>query len=504
MFKAGSNVMPDGSYIEKKIKEDTNIDYVQVPPGDNSDDTLNMMLAAGDVPDLSDSYTDRTTMLIDGDWIVPMEDYLNDQYLPNFCRVTNDFDTVKEELRRDDGHIWSLFQCNADSGESTPVPYIRYDWLKKLNLEVPTTIDELTDVLTAFATQDPDGDGKADTFGMMLFNNAYNASYYEIWFAAAAAHYYKNDDGTLVRGDHTERYVEYLKWLQTLYKNGAIPMDTMSYKDSQEATMLQGGQLGFALTYNDYKTTNDILKQTWPDADYEYMPAIKGDYNDKGYVPASYAFREENVVFKQAVDAGKLPAILALVEYMADDTSTDPENPTFEGTYWTSRYGEKGVTWDVNADGYFDQGEFKDTDPASAAIYNNINQNALWTNYGSSARVRSKFDNARTLAEPDPKVREMTLDMMNAPKYNEMDQSLPYAMIDDQMIVWPDDVVNYNTEVQNYHDQLLADVLDPDADVDALWKAYVEQCDKLGYQDVLKSATDTLTKAGRYTAPAAE
>ena len=45
---------------------------------------------------------------------------------------------------------------------------IRTDWLKKLNLSMPTTTEELMAVAKAFAEQDPDGNGKKDTYGMNM------------------------------------------------------------------------------------------------------------------------------------------------------------------------------------------------------------------------------------------------------------------------------------------------------------------------------------------------
>ena len=44
---------------------------------------------------------------------------------------------------------------------------IRGDWLEKLGLEVPKTIDELELVLDAFTNQDPDGNGVKDTYGLV-------------------------------------------------------------------------------------------------------------------------------------------------------------------------------------------------------------------------------------------------------------------------------------------------------------------------------------------------
>ena len=45
---------------------------------------------------------------------------------------------------------------------------IRKDWREKLNLPIPKTWDDVTAMATAFATKDPDGDGKANTYGMVV------------------------------------------------------------------------------------------------------------------------------------------------------------------------------------------------------------------------------------------------------------------------------------------------------------------------------------------------
>lgn len=44
--------------------------------------------------------------------------------------------------------------------------FIRQDWLKKLGMEMPKTPDELFAYAKAVTTQDPDGNGKADTYFM--------------------------------------------------------------------------------------------------------------------------------------------------------------------------------------------------------------------------------------------------------------------------------------------------------------------------------------------------
>ena len=43
------------------------------------------------------------------------------------------------------------------------VMIIRQDWLDKLGLKAPTTIDEFEEVIRAFTEDDPDGNGQKDT-----------------------------------------------------------------------------------------------------------------------------------------------------------------------------------------------------------------------------------------------------------------------------------------------------------------------------------------------------
>ncbi|MGI5452564.1 sugar ABC transporter substrate-binding protein [Streptomyces sp. CA-249302] len=60
---------------------------------------------------------------------------------------------------------------------------IRKDWLKKLGLQAPRTWQQMLDVAKAFATRDPDGDGKADTYGIVAPGSAMNG--YAAWWGSS-------------------------------------------------------------------------------------------------------------------------------------------------------------------------------------------------------------------------------------------------------------------------------------------------------------------------------
>ncbi|WP_187355486.1 extracellular solute-binding protein [Paenibacillus tengchongensis] len=58
---------------------------------------------------------------------------------------------------------------------SDPILWIRQDWLDKLHLQAPGTLEELEQVMDAFVNQDPDGNRRKDTYGLAVsFRNGPN------------------------------------------------------------------------------------------------------------------------------------------------------------------------------------------------------------------------------------------------------------------------------------------------------------------------------------------
>lgn len=83
---------------------------------------------------------------------------------PNYTKVAD---------ANDDGTLWSTLIYNGKNyGVTNPMDAVpmamfwRKDWLDKLGLEVPETLDDYEKVLTAFVEEDPDGNGKKDTAGL--------------------------------------------------------------------------------------------------------------------------------------------------------------------------------------------------------------------------------------------------------------------------------------------------------------------------------------------------
>ena len=95
---------------------------------------------------------------------IPIDDYLkNTPYLQTYLKPEEwVYLTIS-------GKKYAIAQPRPFSNWLTP--WIRTDWLDKLKLKMPTTIDELTEVAKAFSGQDPDGNGKKDTYGFTSYKD---------------------------------------------------------------------------------------------------------------------------------------------------------------------------------------------------------------------------------------------------------------------------------------------------------------------------------------------
>ncbi len=478
-WNEGNIQLPDDTYINKKILEDLNITYIHISPkGTDFEERLQLLLASQSVPDVITSYNTLTTNLVKWGVVQPVEKYLNEQYIPNVIRISKNWDLAVSYLTRDDGHTWAIPNCNSNVVAETP--YIRYDWLKNLNLQVPTTYDELAVVLEAFTNNDPDGNGKKDTVGTMS-NEWWGLSPFALNFAAAQGSWYKAADGQATMGMFTEQHKVYLKYVKGLIDTGAMDKELATTKFDNVIEQLKAGKVGFLFTWNDY-THNEDIRKLQPDADWRPMTPPKGAY-DKGYMPCGGVMREEYCLSAQTKNA---ESIMKLMNYMADDKST-ADAYDYTGTYWPMKLGEEGVNWKVTSDGKIESGQ-------NDAEMKKFNESLEWV--GRTRRFVSQFDFSWTLNMPADQLEAFKL-VQTFPVYLDIPDSDPLKPIIAEQVVQPEAVAAFEQEWNNvkwpefFYKAILGKV-----DIDTGWQELVAEADKAGYADIQTAATETFKKAG--------
>ncbi|WP_427893063.1 sugar ABC transporter substrate-binding protein [Kribbella sp. GL6] len=147
----------------------------------------------------------------------------------------------------------ALAAARATDGKTYGVPYsaqasallIRKDWLKKVNLTAPTTWDQMVTLAKAFTTQDPDGNGKADTYGLAVpgsTKRGYASWYFSNFLWAGGGDFVaKGADGKYKPAMTTPESEAATKWFRDLactskvIQPGAATMDTPPTNETFEA-----------------------------------------------------------------------------------------------------------------------------------------------------------------------------------------------------------------------------------------------------------------------------
>ena len=151
---------------------------------------------------------------------------LMEDYAPNYQKAMSQLSKeqqkyVKEKLVNTvDGNIYAMptYSAFTTVDDQQSMMYINKKWLDAVGMGIPKTIQELEAVLTAFATKDPNGNGKADELPMLAQQAGRN------WIMNAFVEYdettFNVKDGKVWDPVYTE---EFRKGVQ--YINGLVSKD---------------------------------------------------------------------------------------------------------------------------------------------------------------------------------------------------------------------------------------------------------------------------------------
>jgi putative aldouronate transport system substrate-binding protein len=222
-YVEGSPNINEDMYV-KKLEElsKTNVN-IELIPATDFNQKLNLLLAANDkMPDMLEINainTSVTTPAVNNGAFLELN-ALIDKFGPNL--KTNIPKEVWDSPKiSKDGKVFAIPAMGYST--RTQVVYMRKDWLDKLGLQVPKTVDEYLKVLTAFRDGDPNGNGKKDE---IPFSGRKNFKVTEAFFGAydvnpgdgIAAGTWKYKDNKLVPKFILPEMKDALKIYQYMYK----------------------------------------------------------------------------------------------------------------------------------------------------------------------------------------------------------------------------------------------------------------------------------------------
>jgi len=175
-------------------------------------------------------------------------------------------------------------------GEPISVMWIRQDWLDKLNLKAPTTIEEMERVMDAFVNQDPDGNGQKDTIGLSLsLRDSITPHMSDASFLVGALgaqipdYWHEAEDGTLRSGNTDPKVKDVLVKLRDWYEKGYIDREAAIHDAAKATESFIQGKSGivFASWWAPLWPLGDLTKND-PNAVYKPYPVPSGPDGKKG------------------------------------------------------------------------------------------------------------------------------------------------------------------------------------------------------------------------------
>ncbi len=223
---------PDsGTEIQKRVEAKYNARFnIWYVDKQKYDEALGIKLAGGDMPDFMLMFNpSNASRYVEQGVLAAITEAIFAR-LPNYRRIIKEIDpdnTIFNDVMVD-GKIYAL--KSAELGTSYPTAVVwRTDWLRNVGLaRMPETLDEFTIAAYKFANEDPDRNGKKDTYAFSdsaieIVLGAFGpVPMYRYSSRSGQRLHWSQRDGRLVFNAIQPEMKEGLAYLQKLYKDGII------------------------------------------------------------------------------------------------------------------------------------------------------------------------------------------------------------------------------------------------------------------------------------------
>ena len=238
----------DDNYFTKMLEDALNVDlefYMLPQDGTEVKTKVSLMVTSGsDMPDVICTDSLSPEMILDygsKGALIPLNDYVNDPTKAvNFNAIPEeDREIMLSAMTSADMNMYGLPKYEPETWNLTPNRmFVNEAWLKKLELDVPTTTDEYYDMLVAFRDKDPNGNGIQDEIGVYgMASGTYGTNVTRslmnsfVFFNGGLA---LDDAGEKVIAPYTtEEWLEGLKYMNKLYSENLLAASIFTDDDTQ-------------------------------------------------------------------------------------------------------------------------------------------------------------------------------------------------------------------------------------------------------------------------------
>lgn len=293
-----SNMPENDTYTDnaytRYIKSVINVQNVDAFEANDSqyDTNVSMAISMGSLPDIMVvSSQDEVEQLVGAGLIEDLTESYNNCISDRIRKMYESYGDSLKDMVTYDGKIMALPETNITDGPN--LVWLRKDWMDKLGLSEPHTIDDVVNIVKHFISEDPgnngeDAAGKPNTVGLAVDTDVtgecgYSSEFLlDIIFACFGAYpkqWIMNDDGEIVYGSVTDEAKEALSYINSLYNQGVIDNDFLLRTSTNICELIENGLCGSF--FGPWWAPNNPLANAVsrnPDADWQpYLIATDSD-----------------------------------------------------------------------------------------------------------------------------------------------------------------------------------------------------------------------------------
>lgn len=289
----------DDLEVLNDLQENVGIHIDWETMSDSLSEQVNIRITGGQLPDafqgVGFSNYDLARYGDDGTFL-DLTPYLTPDIMPNLCAILESHPEIRAAVTMEDGGIYGLpsgeQMTTAGIGADMEDAYsifsvpqysmINKAWLDDLGLEVPTSLDELHDVLKAFKDNDMSakyyGNAAGSTIPMTTGfdewcwgqNIFYSGFGFTNWPNDVCNDLHLKSDGTVEFVCVTDAYRDCLTYFHDWYAEGLMDTEMFSQSDSQLIAKCQQGYVGVSTWWYIEELMGEYAD------DYVFLPPLSG------------------------------------------------------------------------------------------------------------------------------------------------------------------------------------------------------------------------------------
>lgn len=450
---------------------------------------LNLRLASGDYPEVMLNVNPGASILqLYGQQgvFIPLNDLI-EQHGVFTKRAFEAYPLARTASTATDGNIYSLPQVNDCFHCSMSVKlWVNRNWLEALGLELPTTLDAYAEMLRRFKTDDPNGNGEADELPLSSSPRSWHGQLDHFFMNAFLFHPGDMRRLILRDGQVTPIYTqdawrEGITALAGLFSEGLIDPQAFTQDLDQLRQLGDTDRLGSAPTGAPTQISTYVAGVTTTAQQFTVCPPLEGpngvryaSYNPylvaaPGSLMITDKCQNPELAFKWADSLGEI------------ETTTRSIHGVKDRDWRWAHEGEVGINGEPAI--------WKSITQVAAAPAQNIH----WSQTGPTFRSSAYRLGQAVTEEERPTQGEVILFTETEQKYAPLQQSA--EMVLPPELYFSEEqaqlVADLSTTIQDYVDQVFAQAVTGQIDIEAEWENYVATLEGMGLPQYLQVHQET-------------